>query len=75
MNDQLLDAIVFVFSYASNVDDWITIKKELLKALPPDARTSFSIRDPKTKRQVPNELEKLIAARWEEMTGRQVLFR
>ena len=75
MNKRIIDAMDFVFSYAKNVDDWITIKKELLKTLPVEERSCFSIRDPITKRQVINDFEKTLAARWAEMTGRQVLFR
>ena len=28
---RILDALNYVYSYADGVDDWITIKKELLK--------------------------------------------
>lgn len=67
-------ALAFVFSYAAHVDDWITVKKELLKALPPDDRRLFSTRDPITKKQRTNDFERAVAARWSEMTGRPVVF-
>lgn len=69
------EALAFVHSYAGHVDDWIVIKKELLKALRPEDRTLFSTRDPVTKRQRTNDMERQLAQRWAEMTGREVLFR
>jgi hypothetical protein len=68
------EALAFVHSYAGHVDDWLVIKKELLKALPPEARRSFSTRDPVTKRQRTNDFERQVAERWSKMTGRPVVF-
>jgi hypothetical protein len=74
MNPRIAEALAFVHSYAGHVDDWLVIKKELLKALHPDDRALFSTRDPVTKRQRTNDFERLVAARWSEMSGRPVLF-
>lgn len=71
----ITDALNNVFQYASHVDDWLTIKKELLKMLPSDSRRVFSTRDPLTKRQRTNDYERTLANRWSELTGRPVLFR
>lgn len=73
-NQRLLGAIAFVHSYAGHVDDWIVIKKELLKALPAEDRTQFSTRDPVTKKQRTNDFERLVAERWSELSGRPVVF-
>lgn len=70
----ILSALDFVHSYAGHIDDWLVVKKELLKALPPEERTAFSTRDPVTKKQRTNDFERLVAARWSEMTGRPVVF-
>lgn len=75
MNEIVLRALYFVFSYASHVDDWIVIKKELLKALPTEHRTLFSTRHPITKKQQINDFERQIAAQWSKMSGRMVIFR
>lgn len=74
MNKHVLEALAFVHSYAGHVDDWITIKKELLRALTPETRTLFSTRDPITKKQRTNDFERHVAEHWSEMTGRPVIF-
>lgn len=54
----ILTSIEEVHSYASHVDDWIIIKKELLKSLPSNYRKMFSTRDAKTKKVSLNEFER-----------------
>jgi bis(5'-nucleosidyl)-tetraphosphatase len=71
---EIEQAMNFVLSYAPHVDDWIVIKKELLKSLRPETRTKFSTRDPVTKKQVMNDFERSLAERWFNMTGRLVVF-
>lgn len=73
INDMLSEAIDFVYSYASHVDEWLTIKKELLRVLPVEERTIFSIRDPITKKQRVNQFEKLLAKWWSTKTKRPVV--
>lgn len=75
MNDNILRAMKDVFTYASHVDEWIVIKKELLKFLHPDDRKLFSTRDPLTKKQRPNDMERELAALWGKMTKRQVIIK
>lgn len=75
MGPKVVEALTFVYGYAADVDDWLVIKKELLKALPSEERTQFSTRDPVTKKQRTNDFERLVAERWSEMSGRPVVFR
>lgn len=75
MDPKVVEALTLVYGYASHVDDWLIIKKELLKELNWELRTLFSKRDPVTKKQCPNEFEYALAERWSEMSGRTVLFR
>jgi len=70
INQLLAEAIDYVFSYASHVDEWIIIKKELLRALPVEERTIFSVRDPITKKQRVNQFERLLASWWSSKTKR-----
>lgn len=63
------DAISFVSSYVGNTNDWVVIKKELLKSLPSQDRMYFSTRDPKTKKQSMNSFEEIIAEKWYNKTG------
>jgi len=67
-------AIQVVFRYAGHIDEWITIKKELLKNLPSIARKVFSTRDPITKKQLTNDFERQVAVRWSALSGRPVIF-
>lgn len=68
------DALLDVFSYAPNVDDWLTVKKELLKTIKPSLRVLFSTRHPLTKKQTTNEFEKLLAKKWSNLTKRETTF-
>lgn len=68
------EALAFVFGYASHVDNWRVIKRELFKVLPPVDRGLFAIRDLKTLQPQYNDFERELAQRWSEMTGRPVLF-
>lgn len=70
---RFIDALLLVHSYAGHVDEWITIKKELLKALPTEMQAAFSTRDPITKKQRPNRFERMLAEKWSELTGREVI--
>lgn len=74
MDKQYVDAVKFVYTYAGHIDDWVTIKKELLKNLPSDARQTFSTRHPITKKQSMNDFEKQIATLWSELTKRSIIF-
>ena len=73
--DKFQEAMESVRSYVGNTDDWVTVKKEILKCLPSDLRTNFSTRHPITKRQSMNEFETEIARRWEAMTGNKLIVR
>lgn len=74
MDPKIVEALSFVYAYANHVDDWIVIKKELLKAMAPEERKLFSTRDPVTKAQRTNDFEYELAHRWSVMTGRLVIF-
>jgi len=70
---KIIEALNFVFSYAGHVDEWLTIKKELLKALPSKERMAFSTRDPITKKQRTNDFELKLAKCWFDLSGREVI--
>jgi hypothetical protein len=69
MEKLILEKINFVSTYVSDIDDWIIIKKELLKQLPPNLRMLFSRRDEKTKKHSLNMFEKEIIDYWKRLTG------
>ena len=71
-NKILMDAIEHVFQYASCSNNWLVVKKEILKALPIEKRELFSTRDPITKKQRVNELERLLAKLWSSKTKKPV---
>lgn len=66
-NDVVITALKEVLNYASHVDDWIIIKKEILKIIPPNERKLFSTRDPVTKKQRINQFEENLIVTWNEM--------
>ncbi len=70
MDKFILDeAINAVSSYVGRTDNWMIIKKELLKMLSSKDRMYFSTRDPVTKKQSMNEFEKIVAKKWHDKTG------
>lgn len=70
----LNDVITFVFSYVGDTNDWVTVKKEILKNLPSRYRTLFSTRDPITKKQRMNDFEKFMMKKWFKITGNKLIF-
>ena len=51
------------------IDSWLDLKKVVLVSIPPEDRTQFSTRDPKTKEQSLNKFERTIVENYEKMTG------
>jgi hypothetical protein len=71
-NKILISAIEEVFQYASHINDWVSIKKEILKIIPVEERELFSTRDPKTKKQRTNDLERKLAQFWSSKTKKPI---
>lgn len=67
--ERILEEVRFVSTYIDECDDWVTVKKEVMKGLPPRLRKNFSTRDPKTKEQNLNKFEKNIINYYKETTG------
>ena len=51
------------------VESWMELKKLLLVTLPSHARSNFSVRDPKTKKQKLNEFERRLLDNYYNRTG------
>ena len=66
---RIKNTVDFVMKYAGSSDDWVLIKKEIMKSLPWQLRTNFSTRDRKTYEQRMNDFEKMIAEYWKSKTG------
>jgi len=73
--ERILEEVRFVSSYTGSCDDWVTVKKEVMKGLPPKLRKNFSTRDPKTKEQSLNNFEKNIINYYKEITGISLVLR
>ena len=71
---KIQEALEAVFSYASHVDDWLEIKKELVNMIAPQHRSRFSKRHEETRQQLTNDFERRLAAQWSARTGRDVIF-
>ncbi len=59
MKDAHLQLMYEAFDIAERCDvrEWVQLKKIILLSLPPDARKSFSTRDPLTKKHSLNDFE------------------
>ena len=55
-----------------DVEEWMDLKKLLLRTLPPKARSNFSVRDPKTKKQSLNEFELRLIDNYYSKTGKKL---
>lgn len=73
--DRVAEQIEFVMSYASECDDWVEIKKQIMLGIPSNLRSNFSTRDPLTKEQCLNDFEKEIINYWKEKTGTHLKLR
>jgi len=73
--DRITVQLEEVASYVGDCDDWVTIKKEVMRGIPPALRKNFSTRHPKTKEQQLNEFEERLIERYESLTGIQLVLR
>lgn len=72
---EISQALKDVHNIIGNESDWIIIKKQMLRTLPPQVRKFFSTRDPVTKQQSMNEFDVQIAKLWSSMTKKPVVFK
>ena len=73
--DEIIEALNEIHQYASQVDEWIVLKRILLNSLPAPTRTLFSTRHPISKRTWTNDLEIELANMWSKLTGRPIIFK
>ncbi len=73
--ERIIEQIDFVASYASDCDDWVTIKKQIMRGIPSQLRKNFSTRDPITKEQRLNQFEKQVINYYERVTGTSLVLR
>ena len=66
------NAMNTVISYAGDLTEWCDIKRELAKILSAEYRGLLSLRNPVTKKQRINNLERSIIIRWQELTDTQI---
>lgn len=69
VTDTVRDALAMIATYASDTDDWLMIKRELLVLLPVHERELFSRRHPVTKQQTTNDYEDILIDIWFGLTG------
>lgn len=58
-----------VAQYAGLCDDWVTIKKEIMKGCPSHLRSLFSTRDPITKEQRTSSFDRDVIKAYENISG------
>ena len=71
----VFDVLAEVAEYASDCDDWVTVKREIMQRLNPKMRRLFSTRDPITKEQSMNDFEVLLSDKFYEHTGTRLILR
>jgi len=67
--DRIAQQIREVSCYVGNCDDWVTIKKEIMRGIPSGLRKLFSRRHPITKEQVPNDFDIAVKEEYEKVSG------
>ena len=73
--DRILEQVKFVASYVCDCDDWVTVKKEVMRGIPSPMRKKFSTRDPRTKEQWLNDFEKDLINYYYRSTGIRLVLR
>ena len=69
------EAIQHVASYMGERDDWVDVKKEIMRCVRPELRRLFSRRDQATRDQRPNDFDRAVLAMYSEMTGNRMVIR
>lgn len=67
------DELEAIAGYAAGINDWLKLKKEILKSLKPRYRRLFSSHDPVTKKQTINEFDVAVARYWENLTKTELV--
>lgn len=70
--EQIMEVLILYTSQSESLDDWMDVKKLILKSIHPNNRRLFSRRDEKTKIPNFNEFEEEIVNLWEEITGNRL---
>ena len=73
--DRIREQVEFVASYVGDCDDWVTVKKEVMRGIPSPLRKNFSTRDPRTKEQWLNDFEKELINYYYRSTGTRLVLR
>ena len=73
--NKIMSMFKFVSTYAEKCDDWVHVKKEVMKQLPPRLRTYFSRRDQKTKNHSLNDFEKEMINYYKDLTHIKLIVR
>jgi len=69
ISDRIIEQIHEVASYVGDCDDWVTVKKEIMRGIPSTLRSKFSRRHPITKEQQPNDFDREVINYYREVTG------
>ena len=73
--DRIREQVEFVSSYAGDMDDWVSIKKQIMLGIPSKLRRNFSTRDSKTKEQRLNNFENELINYYHDLTGVKLILR
>lgn len=69
------EAVQQVASYMGERDDWVDVKKEIMRCVRPELRRLFSRRDQATRDQRPNDFDLAVLALYSEISGTRLVIR
>ena len=75
IHERIVEQIDFVATYTAGCDDWVTIKKQIMRGIPSHLRKNFSTRDPITKEQSLNQFEQQVINYYKDLTGTSLVLR
>jgi hypothetical protein len=73
--DKIKLQIDFVSKIAGDCDDWVTIKKQVMRGVHSSLRKNFSTRHPLTKEQSINNFENEVINYYKDLTGINLVLR
>ncbi len=71
----MCEAVQHVASYMGDRDDWVDVKKEIMRCVRPELRRLFSRRDQATRDQRPNDFDLAVLEMYSELSGVRMVIR
>ena len=74
LTNDITELINYVIEYVDGAStDWLTIRKEIIRMMPPKERSRFSRRHYSTKLPIINDFDRAIIVYWKKQTGIELI--